>query len=227
MNAVCKGWRSAPRRSPATVSIDLPSQLSASVTQDSLGAPSTSTVQVPQVPCQQPPLTDRSPTPSRSTSSRLAPLSAKVATSSSLWRKRIEGFIGPSRGTRAEQQPAQMDGKNFASPPGAGDGVIHRRGPVGGDREGRRDRISIERAALERALGRLGAQWRSAHRTIGDPSTGNSAARQRQLRCDREDRQALGMDARDLREPEHLGRRPPESHARYERICALATPEEL
>src|SRR6476620_9040740 len=132
MNAFCRGCKSAPRRSPATLSINLPAQLSASVRQESRGAPSISTVQVPQVPCQQPPLTDKSPTDSRSTSSRLAPLSTKAATSSPLRRNWIGVFIRASRLAGADEQPAQMDGKDFAPPPSAGDGIVDRRSAVGG-----------------------------------------------------------------------------------------------
>src|ERR1700683_3185408 len=130
MKAFCRGCKSGPRRSPAAVSTDLSAQLSASVRQERRGAPSISTVQVPQVPCQQPPLTDKSPTVSRSTSSRLAPLSTKAATSSPLRRNWIGVFIGASCLAGADEQPAQMDGKDFAPPPGAGDGVVDRRGGV-------------------------------------------------------------------------------------------------
>src|SRR5580658_1969625 len=143
MNAFCNGWRSGPRRSPATVSTDLPAQVSASVTQDTRGTPSISTVQVPHVPCQQPPFTDRSPTDSRNTSSRLAPPSAKVATSSPLRPNWIGVFIATSCVARAEQHPAQINRKDFVAPPGAGDGVVGRRGPVGGNGERRSDARGI------------------------------------------------------------------------------------
>jgi hypothetical protein len=42
-------------------------------------------------------------------------------------------FIGRSRLAGAEQQPAQMDGEDFSPPPGAGDGIVDRRGTIGGD----------------------------------------------------------------------------------------------
>src|ERR1700691_1277492 len=173
MKAVCKGCKSGPRRSPAVVSIDFPAQVSAKVTHETRGTPSINTVQVPHVPCQQPPFTDKSPTDSRRVSSRLLPLSTKAATSSPFRMNWIGVFIDPSC-SGAEEQAAQVNRQDLAPPPRAGDGIVGRRRAVGGDRERGSDSGGVERAAFEGALRGLGPHRRRRHAPIGDAGTGNA-----------------------------------------------------
>ena len=52
--------------------------------------------------------------------------------------------------------------------------------------------------ALERALDRLGAQRRGRHRAIGDPRAADPSAVRRQVRGDRQHRDALRLHPRDL-----------------------------
>jgi len=70
-----------PVFSLSAVSIDLSATDAASVTQETTGSPSMSTVQAPQPPCPQPNLGELSPTRSRSTMGRFTAQEMKTATS--------------------------------------------------------------------------------------------------------------------------------------------------
>src|ERR1700733_11595312 len=120
-----------------------------------------------------------------------------------------------------------MDGKNFTPPPGAGDGVVGRRRAVMRHGKSRCDAGGIERAAFECTLGGSGAYWRGAHRAISDACAADAAARERQLRGDGEDRNALGMHAGDFDKTERTGSRPLECDAGNDDSAAVAPVEKL
>src|SRR6516225_12223752 len=127
----------------------------------------------------------------------------------------------------AKQQTAQMNGKNFAPPPGARDGVIRRVGPFARDGERRTDTGHIERAALQGSFRRFCAQRRRPHRAIGDPCAGNPTARERQLRGNAENGYPLRMIPRHFQEAERSGRWPLERHGRNKRRLPFASAEKL
>ena len=102
------------------------------------------------------------------------------------------------------QQALQVHRDHLAPVPGARDRVGRGRGAFGRDRDRRRDAGLIERAAFQRALDRLGADRRRRHRAIGDARARDAPAVQRQMRGDREHRDALRLHARHLAEAERV-----------------------
>src|SRR5262245_40637575 len=155
MNAVCRGCRLGPSLRPIAVSTSRPLQVSASVRQERCGSPSTSTVHTPHVPCPQPYLGDVSPTPRRSTLSKLSPPSTNTALSDPLSRN-WTGVLATARSlTRLpEEKTPQVDRQHLAPVPGARQRVVCRLGAFARHGERRGDAGRVEAAVLQRALHR-------------------------------------------------------------------------
>src|SRR5262245_23450158 len=166
-----------------------------------------STVQTPQVPCPQPYFGAVSPTPLRSAVSRFAPPSTKTATSLPLWRNWTGVLVirALPSARDAEQQAPQLARQDFAPIPVPPPRAARRLHAFRRCRDRGGDPASIQSAPFERALDRARPQRRRPHGAVGDARTRDTPARHRQDRCNREDRNSLGLDPRDLAEAEHVG----------------------
>ena len=169
--------------------------------QERCGSPSISTVQTPQVPCPQPNFGEVSPTPSRSAVEQVRAAVDEHRDVVAVMLE-LDGRFHACQPVPAQQAladaPPTISRRYQALAIASVGGLV----PSAATATAAAMPLSSSALAFERALDRLRPHRRRRHRAIGDARARDAPAVQRQVRGDREHRNAFRLHARHLAEAE-------------------------